>query len=465
MKLIGHEPDFSGLLGDKRLEHRAKLISSSLLLSKSSTIHSATRSEAEQKGFYRFLGNDSVSESVLIKEMTTRCQRNVSEREVIVIQDSSSLGLSRNANNIKAGSGLGLVGNKKGLGFLSHVSIVLDANNESILGFCDIQLWHRKEDKSNNTTRIYKKQAVESKESYKWIRASNQAKDTLSGASGITIIQDREGDIYEQFALIPDNKTSLIVRSRDNRKLADGQKLYTALEEAPVLGTYAIDIQGDIRKNQIQRKVELEVRCVPVTLQKPQVGVSKGIPNQLNLYAVEVREKGNTSKDAICWRLLTNIPVFSFEDALQIVNRYAQRWYIEQLFRLLKKQGYQIENSMLETGWAIRKLFIMVLNAALRVMQLYLAYGKEDCQPLEEVFSQKEIECLKAIEKNHLPKTGKTTNPYAQQKLSWASWIIARLGGWKGNSNQRAAGPIIIKRGLDKFETMFQGWLLHSDTS
>lgn len=446
------------------MEQRAKIISSSLLLSKTSTVHSATRSEAEQKGFYRFLGNDSVSESVLIKEMTSRCKRNVSEREVIVIQDSSSLGLSRNANNIKAGSGLGFVGNKTGLGFLSHVSIVLDANNESILGFCDVQLWHRKEDKSNNTTRVYKKEAIESKESYKWIRASSQAKDTLSGASHITIIQDREGDIYEQFALIPDSKTSLIVRSRDNRRLADGNKLYAVLEVAPVLGTYTIDIQRDIRKNQIQRKAELEVKCVPVTLQKPKTGVSKEIPSQLNLYAVEVREKGNTSRDAICWRLLTNMPVHTYQDALHIVGRYGQRWYIEQLFRLLKKQGYQIENCMLETGWAIRKLFVMVLNAALRVMQLYLAYGKEDCQPIEEVFNKKEIECLQAIEKNHLSKTAKTTNPYDQSKLSWASWIIARLGGWKGNNNQRAAGPIIIKRGLDKFETMFQGWLLHSDT-
>lgn len=465
MELISHEPDFSGLLRDKRLEQRAKLISHSLLLSKSSTIHSATRSEAEQKGFYRFLGNDSVSESDLIREMTARCKRNVGDREVIVIQDSSSLGLSRNANNVKQGSGLGLVGNKTGLGFLSHVSIVLDANNESILGFCDVQLWHRKEDKSNNTTRVYKSEAIESKESYKWIKASKQAKDTLSSASHLTIIQDREGDIYEQFALIPDDKTSLIIRSRDNRRLADGNKLYAVLEAAPVLGTYTIDIQGDIRKNQVQRKVELEAKCMPVTLQKPRDGVSQGISDQLNLYAVEVREKGNTTRNAICWRLLTNMPVHTFEDALHIVGRYGQRWYIEQLFRLLKKQGYQIENCMLETGWAIRKLFVLVLNAALRVMQLYLAYGKEDCQPIEEVFNKEEIECLQAIEKSHLSKTTKTCNPYDHSKLSWASWIIARLGGWKGNSNQRAAGPIIIKRGLDKFETMFQGWQLHLDTS
>lgn len=71
----------------------------------------------------------------------------------------------------------------------------------------------------------------------------------------------------------------------------------------------------------------------------------------------------------------------------------------------------------------------MVLNAALRVMQLYLAYGKEDCQDLKEVFDQQEINRLEAIEKKHFPGTEKTCNPYQKDKLSWASWIIARLGG------------------------------------
>ncbi|MBU2045429.1 MAG: hypothetical protein KJ712_01705, partial [Bacteroidetes bacterium] len=143
MEHIKQKPDFEGILGDKRLERRAEMISSSLLVSRSSIIHSATKSEAEQKGFYRFLGNESVKESSLISEMTQRCSKNAVGSEVLVIQDSSSMGLSKNAKNIKPASGLGLVGNKLGLGFLSHVSLVLDANNESILGFCDLQLWNR----------------------------------------------------------------------------------------------------------------------------------------------------------------------------------------------------------------------------------------------------------------------------------------------------------------------------------
>ncbi|TKB98647.1 IS4 family transposase [Pedobacter cryophilus] len=459
MEHIGHKPDFEGILGDKRLERRAEMISSSLLLSRSSIIHSATKSEAEQKGFYRFLGNESVKESDLIREMTQRCAKNTVGREVLVIQDSSSLGLSNNAN-IKPASGLGLVGNKVGLGFLTHVSLVLDANNESMLGFCDLQLWHRTKDKSNNTTKVYKTEPIEEKESYKWIKASNKAKATLAEATHITIIQDREGDIYEQFCLIPDHRTSLIIRSRDNRRLADGSKLYSVLKEAPVCGEYLLALPADLRKDKTKRVVEMEVRYQRVSIKKPTKGVTEGIIDEKELYAIEVKEKNNDSKDCICWRLLTDQVTLSLEEALMVVYRYKQRWYIEQLFRILKKQGFQIEDSQLETGWAIRKLFLMVLNSALRVMQLYLAYGKEDSQDLSEVFDHQEINCLEAIEKNHLNGTAKTSNPYPKNKLSWASWIIARLGGWKGNRKSQAAGPIIIKRGLDKFENIYQGWKL-----
>jgi hypothetical protein len=197
-----------------------------------------------------------------------------------------------------------------------------------------------------------------------------------------------------------------------------------------------------------------------VTLQRPQSAKTEGLPDTLNLSAVEVREVNATVKDSICWRLLTTKKVEAYEQALNIINDYKKRWYIEQLHRLIKKQGYQIESSELESGWAIRKLFVLVLNTALRVMQLYLAYGKEESQPTAEVFSETEILCLEMIEKKYITKTEKASNPFPKEKLAWASWIIARLGGWKGNSKQRRAGPILLKRGIDKFDMIFEGWKL-----
>lgn len=93
MELIGYSPNYEGKLGDKRLENRAKVIAQSLIGSKTSSIHATAQSESEQKGFYRFLANENVTEQALIEELTSRCGKNVEGRDLLVIQDSSSMAL------------------------------------------------------------------------------------------------------------------------------------------------------------------------------------------------------------------------------------------------------------------------------------------------------------------------------------------------------------------------------------
>lgn len=459
MKPISHKPNFTGVFSDKRLDKRAATISSLLINTRNSSIKGITDYESEQKGFYRFLENERVSETHLIKELADRCSLNVSGRDVLVIEDTSSIGLSNHRNRLKAGSGIGVVGNKEGLGFLLHGSLVIDANEETMLGFSDVQLWHRQEIKSNNTTRLYKKQPIEEKESYKWIKASSNSKEVLRAAKSITIIEDREGDIYDQFCLIPDLKTHLVIRSRENRKLADGSFLNDSLLKAKSAGAYSLPIIADIRKNRIGRIATIEVRFKKVTIQKP-MKAAPGLPKEKELYAVEAREVNGPKKDAIKWRILTTRPVNTLEEAVRIINMYKQRWWIEQLFRLMKRQGFRIEESELTTGWGIRKLTILLLNNVLRVMQLLMAYDNEDSQSIEVVFNKEENECLKLLSKKYEQKKTKVKNNHSNKKLSWATWIIARLGGWKGNNKQRPPGPITMKRGVEKFDLIFQGWKL-----
>ena len=61
-------------------------------------------------------------------------------------------------------------------------------------------------------------------------------------------------------------------------------------------------------------------------------------------------------------------------------------------------------------------------------------------------------------------KTEKQKNPYPKENLAWASWIIARLGGWKGYvKSEGFAGPITIGRGLKMFYGIYDGWKLYKD--
>ncbi len=457
---ISHTPNFKGVFPDKRLDKRAEQLAAILIRSKSNSIKGTTSNEAEQKGFYRFLDNDRVTEAGLIGEITKRCSSNVMGRHVLCIQDTSNIGLSNHRNRLMENSGVGLVGNKTGLGFIIHSSLVLDAEKETILGFSDMQLWNRTENKANNTTRIYKKQPIEEKESFKWIKAGRNSKEILRSAKMITIIEDREGDIYEQFCLIPDEKTHLLIRSKDNRKLADGSLLYESIAKEKVAGSYLLNITADIRRNRKGRVAKIEVRFKKIIITKPEGRKSKELPLTKELYLVEAKEVNGPKNDCVKWRILTTHQIRTLKQAIEIINIYKQRWYIEQLFRLLKKQGFRIEESELGTGWAIRKLTVLLLNNLLRIMQLLLAYDNDESQPVGEVFSKEEIECLKELEKKLEQKKTQVKNRYPPKKLAWATWIIARLGGWKGAIKQRPPGPITMKKGVEKFDLIYHGWKL-----
>jgi len=301
---------------------------------------------------------------------------------------------------------------------------------------------------------------IEEKESFKWIKACKESKQHLLAASSITFIEDREGDIYEQFASIPDERTHLIIGSRDNRNLSNGNKLFDELSQQPPAGSYAIELITDIRKGVEKRTAVVEVRFCKVNIVRS-AAKKKDIASQVELYAIEVKEINARVANPIIWRILTTHLVNSYEHAIRIINNYRKRWYIEPLFRLLKKKGFDIQSSELESGWAIGKLMVMILNAALRVMQLLLAYDNEQSQPIEQVFDPGEIKCLEGLNKTLQGDTEKSKNKHEPRRLSWATWIIARLGGWKNpNSKRPPGGPIILKRGLDKFSSVYEGWKL-----
>ena len=458
---ISHKEIYTGKFKDKRLDKRASKLSALLYFGQTSSIHEICDNAAEEKGAYRFFSNENVKEETLIETAIEKSGFLCPDKDVLVLQDTTETNVDNHRNRLKAGEGIGLTGNNKDVGFFLHGSLVLDAPTETLLGYSNIQLWHRPEEKQDKMERDYKRQPIEEKESYKWIKACKESKEHLLGARSITFIEDREGDIYEQFATIPDERTHLIIRSRDNRKIVGGSKLFEKLSEQKAAGQYSINIVKDIRKGVESREAIVEVRYCAIAICRPATLNKTDLPKSVLLHAIEVREfNAPPNNPAVHWRLLTTHSVSSYEQAVSIVNKYRLRWYIEQLFRLLKKKGFKIESSELTTGWAIRKLTVMILSAALRVMQLLLAYKKEDSQPIEQVFNEKEITCLKAVNDTLQGDTEKSKNRNNPQRLAWATWIIARLGGWKNYNSKRPPGPITLKKGMDRFNNIFHGWMI-----
>lgn len=400
-----------------------------------------------------------MSEASLIEEMTQRCSRLTGNRHLIIIQDTSSFNLNTHYYRIKKESGIGPIEDNFHLGFFMHASLVMDASTENMLGFSDVHFWHRIYDDPQRANKT-KYLPIEQKESFKWIASCEKTKEKFANAQSITFVEDRDGDIYEQFARVHDTKTNFVIRSCKDRRLSDGTKLYSAVHQQKVCGSYQVKLTADPRNKKANRTALLHVRYKKTIFKKPDYCLNKSIKNSLSINIVEAEEQNYNGRDKICWRLLTTHAVNCFEDAMNVIECYRKRWHIEQMFRLLKKQGFEMEASQLETGWAIRKLAVFALNATLRILQLMYATEDENAQPIDEVFTKKEQQCLQQLNKQLTGKTQKLSNPYKQQSMLWAKWIVARLGGWKGYNSQRRAGPITLKRGMDNFVQIFNGWCL-----
>src|SRR5690606_11672386 len=109
----------------------------------------------------------------------------------------------------------------KDIGFFIHPGLVVDAMDCIPYGYAGVKVWNRALDKTDTKeARGYKTLPFAEKESYKWVEVSDKAKSSIGDVvTHMIIVQDREGDIYEQFAHVPDAKTDLLIRCCTDRTL------------------------------------------------------------------------------------------------------------------------------------------------------------------------------------------------------------------------------------------------------
>ena len=138
---------------------------------------------------------------------------------------------------------------------------------------------------------------------------------------------------------------------------------------------------------------------------------------------------------------------------------YRWRWRIEQLFATLKRVGLNIEATQLESMAGIQRLTVLALSVAVRILQM--VEGRENSDlPASLSFSNPQQQCLAELASDLQGRTQKQQNPYPPFSLAWATWLIARLGGWSDYRSQRPPGMPTLVHGLRKFESIFLGWKL-----
>lgn len=416
---------------------------------------------AEVVGATRFFRNPKVTATEILATAVAQTAAAAAGRHVLLIEDTSEVNFEAKAGRKRD---LGRVGNGTDIGLFVHPALAVDAEDGTVLGLAGATIWRRTKEKATD----YQDQPIETKESHRWIATVQAARAALPAAPCVTVVADREADIYELFARLPQANsdslgTHLLVRCHHDRALIQAGvkgRLHDTIAAWPVRGALGFDLAA--RPGRPARAVTLAVRFGPVTLCQPRRGADRADPSAVTLTLVEVSEPNPPDgQTPVLWRLYTTHTVETLDEARAMVDLYRRRWTIEQVFRTLKSQGVGLEDSLIADGGALENLAAAALIAAVKVMQCVQARGEAGTQIAAlRVFAPDDLPVLKALVRKLEGKTLKQKNNHPPDSLAWASWVIARLGGWTGYAKERPPGPITMLEGFSRYTAIAQGFAL-----
>lgn len=401
--------------------------------------------------FDRFLRNPRVTMEALIEGWGEQTREACADRHVLAIQDASDIHFRTTPEQRR---GLGAIGKGVGRGLVLHAMLAVDAETKGCLGLVSGRIWTRQ----GRRTVPHEQRPLSDKESERWLSTAEAAKDVLAKAATVTVVADRESDIYAEWARLPEPGFHLLTRSSYDRRIAGGGRL-SAAALTPA-GTAAVDLTA--HPGRPARTAELTARFGRVSLKRPDTILEKGLPRTVAVSLVEVSEADPPPGAApILWRLLTTHDVGDAAMAWRVVEWYRARWTIEQLFRILKRQGLRLEDSQLTTAEGLCKLTAIATRAACVTLQLVQARDGRSGEPGGIAFTPAEIRTLEALVPRLEGATAKQKNPHPPHSLAWVAWVIAKLGGWDGYASSKPPGPITFRHGLEYFYAIAYGATLH----
>ena len=407
---------------------------------------------AREVRFNRFLGNAKVTTARVIESWSEGTAAAAEGRHVLAIQDTSEINF---ATTPKRRRGLGEIAKGNSHGVLLHPMLAADAEDGSCLGLLSGRVWTRK----GRRTVSHDLRDLPDKESQRWSATALAAKPLLAKAAMVTALGDRESDIFALYTSAADQRFHVIARSMHDRKLANDVGLYATGDAMAVVEQRAIVLPA--RAQRAERVALLDLRFGTVKLRRPQTRFLRHLPESLTLTLVDVREPDpQAGTEPLHWRLLTTHPVANAEEAWRIVEWYKRRWLIEQFFRVLKTQGFKLEDSQIATAERLLKLVAIAAKAAVITLQLLQARDGRGHQPVRIAFAADEVVTLAALSQHLEVQSKRLKNPHPPDSLAWAAWIIGRLGGWGGYPSSKPPGPITMKHGLEYFHAIAAGWSL-----
>lgn len=403
--------------------------------------------------FHRFLHNPAVTTAEMSLHAGKLTGERAAGRHVVVIQDTSELNLGSRRER----PDFGPVAKGNAAGLLLHPVLAVELGSGALLGLTSLEVWNR----GKGELAARRKRATAAKESRRWSEGAYRAGEVLAKAASITMVADRESDIYDCFVHRPDN-VDLVIRACQNRRIASEEDepglLFPFVDAQPEQDRFTTEIPAAPGRR--ARKAELAIRYAPVALRRPIHAKDRSLPETSEVLLVDVREVSQPEDGSkpLHWRLLTTHRVENTADARRIVDLYRMRWTIEEYFRTLKTAGFDLEEADISDPHAMMNLVAAAAIAAVTIKQLVQARDGDTDQMLRDAFDPDDQPILEAVCATLEGKTQRQKNPHPQGSLAYGSWVIARLGAWSGYYGK--PGPKVMRYGLERYHSIKQGVLL-----
>jgi hypothetical protein len=424
-------------LGDVRLNRRLSRVASRLGASPHASIPQACHGWAEVKAAYRLFEHESVSgDQVLAPHIERTLERMRAHRVVLCVSDTTEVDFSTHPRT----AGLGPLSYDFQAGFLLHPVLAVTPDR-LCLGVLDAQWLVRDPARLGTSVATKKKRPLADKESCRWPTAFDQMCQHAQQMEGtrLVYVSDRESDIYELLLKATQAPIDLVLRSNQNRALADGRHLHDVAAAAAVVGTVEINVPRSHDRS--ARTATLTLRCERVTL-RPTRRLGETLPT-ITLTVLRAREEHPPAgHQALDWILLTNRSATTLDEANTLLEWYVCRWQIEVYFRVLKA-GCSIESLQLADFDRLQVAIAIYLIVAWRI-QFLISQGRDTPGlPCDTLFDPEEWKAAWIVAK-------RTPPPEEPPALQDMIRMVATIGGFLARTGDGQPGPKTIWEGLDR---------------
>jgi hypothetical protein len=451
--------------GDARLGDRFRKLLGQIGSAMGQSIPLVCQDWANTKAAYRFFSNDRVSEADILAGHfeSTRSRAAATDGLVLVLHDttefsyqrerSEAIGITKNINSGRDKAGR--LRSHTVCGILMHSSLAVTIEGVP-LGLAAVKFWTRKKFKGTaalkkkiNPTRI----PIEKKESIRWLENLQQSTELLEDPGRCVHIGDRESDIYELFCAAQQIGTHFLVRTCVDRLAGDGKHtIAEEMDEVAVKGLHRVEVR-DRSGNPDEAVLEIRYRKIRVL---PPIGKQARYP-ALTLTVIHAEERGTPkNRKKIEWKLITDLPVESRQDAIEKLEWYALRWKIEMFHKILKS-GCKAEESKLRTAQRLANLISVFCILSWRVFWMTMLNRSAPDAPPELALTDVEIDLL-----DHLAKD-KGQRSLRRKPLSHYLTKIARLGGYLARANDPPPGNTVMWRGLSRLTDIGLGAIVGAE--